>query len=913
MEKTRTFGRQPTLGEMKEYYARDDVLSFLYDECQMRNIDFAFRQQRWPINPASKAHLKEIIEQEIAEKIERAYMNSAHPLDSIRLAKFDYLSFHSRTSITADGEEIGFDTIFEADMQGWRRSFEDLVGVVKMLDDYGVCYRIKYSGVRSLHFMIPFESFPKEFNGKSVVNQRKEIQQKLRRHFQRHCGMQKAHRGQVLRLAYSLNEDNGLVSMPILSEELNSFRPWEANIYNVSINKPWHGDVPSDASKNMENFLQDVYKDEEANKERTMWISYGLEIAPKDRSDYANSQNEVSLEKLGAQLKSKNVADRVEAAWNLMITQEAVPLPILEEGLTDTSADVRWYMTEALQKQLDERSVSLAGERLLDNDQLVRISAIDAFVLAGADSSSAMLESIAGNISTLSEGQLHDLIYAISKIDLESKLKDSSLLSRSDAGLIGLIKETDGDKVFGNPALLVQKSNATIEAVFESAFASDAKLRELASALLRHWIARYGLRSESSMYTFLGWLIDFPMESETRIKTLIEMLEASRKGKITPLLTCIVLCYPGDAFPLLMERFWNISDIRELGRYRRIIHALCRMGTQFGQALLKRLLNGDVHRQKLALAGLEKFADALNNPKYRQVSTAELAMSARIDEGLMPPPEKYRDTIILDDIVKQVAELLNHSDAAIRGSSIRILGLMQANACLDKIKECMKHTEISTRVAAISALGAIGDIDSVSIEILLDILHSGESSERLAAVETLGRLQVEEAQDILMQLISDDEPKIRQAIVVALGAMKSESAQAKLQEIARSNDKRVARAAAKALYANRKRPKPSETTRKRLEKVRGEAAPVLDVAPEIALRMLPEIRPYEHREITRLIAQVCRDYSVTRRALIYQGLMERSNGIYTFTEWGKTVWRVERFVVEHYLRKEENAGSIGIS
>jgi len=169
---TRTFGRFPTLGEMREYYARDDVLCFLYDECQMRNIDIAFRKKRWPIEPTSKSHLREIIEKTIKSKIERAHKNSTDPIDSIRLGKSDYLSFHFRTSITSGEELTGFDTIFEADMQGWRRSFEDLCGVIKLLDDFGVCYRTKYSGVRSLHFMIPFEALPKQFNGKPVLSQR---------------------------------------------------------------------------------------------------------------------------------------------------------------------------------------------------------------------------------------------------------------------------------------------------------------------------------------------------------------------------------------------------------------------------------------------------------------------------------------------------------------------------------------------------------------------------------------------------------------------------------------------------------------------------------------------------------------------------------------------------------------------
>ena len=56
-----TFGRFPTLVEMKEYYARDDVLSFLYDECRMRNVEIAYNRKRWPIRPTSKNHLRQII------------------------------------------------------------------------------------------------------------------------------------------------------------------------------------------------------------------------------------------------------------------------------------------------------------------------------------------------------------------------------------------------------------------------------------------------------------------------------------------------------------------------------------------------------------------------------------------------------------------------------------------------------------------------------------------------------------------------------------------------------------------------------------------------------------------------------------------------------------------------------------
>lgn len=409
------------MGEMKDYYERDDILSFLYDECCMRNIDIAFRRERWPINPISKANLKDIIEETIKNKIERAYRNSAYPVDDVRLEKFDYLSFHFRTSIVYREKLAGFDTIFEADLQGWRRAFEDLCGVIQLLDNFGVCYRIKYSGVRSLHFMIPFESLPEQFNGKSILSQRVEIQTKIQEYFRWCCGMEKAHGGGVMRLAYSLNEDNGLVSLPISPDELPLFRPWEANIHNVVINKPWHGDVPASAKKNTLKFLKEVYGYSARDKrKKPVKANPDLEITPKDRSRHIVGHKESSLEEWGALLKSSEELVRVKAAWDLMTTPEAVPVSILEMGLNDKNPDVRWYLTEALQKRLDDDAVKLAGKLLWDDDQFVRISAIDALALSGEDALQALLNSMFSGSGDL-WSSLNDAIYAIRKIRPEGE------------------------------------------------------------------------------------------------------------------------------------------------------------------------------------------------------------------------------------------------------------------------------------------------------------------------------------------------------------------------------------------------------------------------------------------------------------------------------------------------------------
>lgn len=50
----------------------------------------------------------------------------------------------------------------------------------------------------------------------------------------------------------------------------------------------------------------------------------------------------------------------------------------------------------------------------------------------------------------------------------------------------------------------------------------------------------------------------------------------------------------------------------------------------------------------------------------------------------------------------------------------------------------------------------------------------------------------------------------------------------------------------------------------------------------------------------RRVAEVCSDQSATIRRLIEDGLMTRPSGVYSLTESGETVWRVEHYVMEHY-------------
>jgi len=156
-------------------------------------------------------------------------------------------------------------------------------------------------------------------------------------------------------------------------------------------------------------------------------------------------------------------------------------------------------------------------------------------------------------------------------------------------------------------------------------------------------------------------------------------------------------------------------------------------------------------------------------------------------------------------------------------------------------------------------------------------------------------------------MIEAGDGSLEQAAITALGELDAEAAHQKLQELLHSENTKLRKAAAKALFRDRERrtlsPRPLELTEKRLKALRGDNRPFVTISLDAALRYaMPELRSYEERDLTARISRVCSDYAATRRYLIMEGLMTRAAGIYEFTEAGKAVWQVERFILEHYLK-----------
>jgi len=708
---------------MKEYYAREDVLDFLYDECQVRNIDIAFRRKRWPIHPTSKAHLKEIIDTTIKSKIEHAYKNASDSIENTRPEKFDYLSFHSRTSITSGKKLTGFDMIFEADMQGWRRAFEDLCGVIKLLDDFEVCYRMKYSGVRSLHLMIPFESLPKQFNGESVLSQRAQIRSRIQDYFRRHCGMEKAHGGGIIRLAYSLNEDNGLVSLPLSSDKLSDFRPWETNIYNVIVDKPWHGDIPAGASKKMLTFLREVYSDDaKAKKRKSEKITSGLEIVPKERAKYAIKSDEYSVKKWAVPLKSDDEADRIEAGWHLMTTPESVPISILKEGLADEHPDVRWYLTEALQKRLDDGAVSLAGKMLWDADQFVRISAIDALVLSGENALHALSNAMFSDTGSLM-GVLNDVAYAIRKI----RPKGSSEAIQS----------------------FLESSSGAVARFLHNTMNSDQPF----------WRVRWNIRQIGKLCKQYG-IVESVLFRDS-IKLLVpKMLESISIAELENYhIWMLQEIRKNDAMPLFTMR--EIADSLGINEIKIPSNRMGEEERAFLTQVVRESLADMALEQKMRILGAFwlRYKQRLSEPAGRLLLHIDASTAAAVvEQGAIKGVWEHRLKTAME-LLKQIAPSAAESVTE-HGSipSIEANNRLTQGKGIDELIEMLgQNWRVRTTAARELAEKCVGDDD---IEKVIGVLEQRSTKARTAAVRALGAMS--------------HHPRAHKAIVEALNARYSD-------------------------------------------------------------------------------------------------------------------------------------------
>ena len=125
-------------------------------------------------------------------------------------------------------------------------------------------------------------------------------------------------------MPYSLNEDTGLVSVPIEPGALPDFRVWQANLHLVAIRDNWREEITENDQDNIVAFLDALKTLETEEKNRSNGPSRSILFLP-DR--------EKTLSQYGERLSGLQATGEVERARGLLASDDDMSEQLLMEGL----------------------------------------------------------------------------------------------------------------------------------------------------------------------------------------------------------------------------------------------------------------------------------------------------------------------------------------------------------------------------------------------------------------------------------------------------------------------------------------------------------------------------------------------------------------------------------------------------
>jgi hypothetical protein len=169
-------------------------------------------------------------------------------------------SIHGTISRQNGDGKLVCDLVVETDFKKSRgRSFGLARPLIRLFQDLGVEFRVKFSGNASPHIIIPAEAFPEQWRKSDRC---RSLYGKLLDFFRKQIKQPNALDGSFrnpshfLRMPYSLNEYTGLVSVPIRVEDYDRFS-WEmARPEGVVVMADWWDHIPEDASERTETLIK---------------------------------------------------------------------------------------------------------------------------------------------------------------------------------------------------------------------------------------------------------------------------------------------------------------------------------------------------------------------------------------------------------------------------------------------------------------------------------------------------------------------------------------------------------------------------------------------------------------------------------------------------------------------------------
>jgi HEAT repeat protein len=361
MSNIKTVGKKPTLGEVIDYYANDNFLRFIIDVLRRRRIVMITPKEFHWEPDWNKGEIKAEDPGVLGKYIKNKILEAFPGIGLDERPDF-YPSFHQSVGKWLKGEvdESGKsskvwkkDCVFETDLPSWRDSFRDVYPIVERMDAYDIPCTYKFSGHRSLHISIPAEILPGRYQKRGSQN--------IIYNLNSWCGTQAHKLPEITRMPYSLNEDTGLVCLPIKRGAFSIFRPWQSNIYMVRIDNISEEEIDDDSKEAMLRFLG------------------AFSETPPSRKFFGfDKEKIVSL--YSERIKSFKGNNVTEKAWNFLINDNEVSENNLIKSLESSDVDIKWINTEAFflkGKGISERLFLKLLEYLQKGDEYVRPAIVD--------------------------------------------------------------------------------------------------------------------------------------------------------------------------------------------------------------------------------------------------------------------------------------------------------------------------------------------------------------------------------------------------------------------------------------------------------------------------------------------------------------------------------------------------------
>ncbi|MBN1934891.1 MAG: HEAT repeat domain-containing protein [Anaerolineae bacterium] len=774
-----TLGRKPTLGEALDYYARDDFAHLMLDTCRARPVVLvipskAHWEPDWSRNEVKAldgTQLKAFLLEKLAEQMPDVALDERPPF---------YPSFHQAVwAHSPDGDQQP-DCVFEADSTTWRDAFGDVRPVLDLMDEHGVYYRHKFSGHRSLHVTIPGAVLPRGYRGKGTAR----LAGKLL-----NWSRSQAHRlSKITRMPYSLNEDTGLVCLPIAHGELAAFRPWQANLHLVEVRDIWCDDELVEAD--IDALVRALDANEQVVDRKAVFAVDLRKIVARHR----------------ARMQSLRGAGPIGAAWQQLAGEKTLPEQSLLEGLNSVEPDVQWLIAEAYLfhgTALSERGFLAL---LAQNEEYVQAAAIDILI----------------RFENAIFPFLMQMIEQLERLP-DRALKAAYLLTQSDSlrdhVLAALIQDAEcsRDVLVVSACLL-----GSLIGNWSVAFDMLAKMREAQDLTARD---RARLAALDLMRTLGGWS---KQEEIFKVQRLVELGPAItdlllfavgspdrrfRRGIVAALAE---LADPRAIHLLIHALGDDYTEVR-----RKAIAGLIHIGKPAVDALIEAAASDQVRIRRYAIhclgsidasrcdtarckrAAIEALDDA--EEVVRRQAVRALQKTASVED--IEPLQAFLRRALPDSAVNAVEVLASLGEVGIR--AIREMAQREHNLAAaylvakqgeDWGREILAEalSDDLRRGAAVEFLRELRDRRCVPF--LVERLRVATDWDGAFVGRELGYIGGDEAVGALIEALSKEQAMIRRAVICGLGEARDPAAIAPLIEcIVRDDDSKARKLAAEAL------------------------------------------------------------------------------------------------------------------